>query len=465
MTNHARIVVAFAGLTGLAACSTMPLPEDQTKLDTVGIVQKVRCEAREPLKAKFATQFNRIKAQLDQRAMQLPKKQDEALKALNAVLNNPNSSAKEKREARQAYNAKKKDLDRRVVRNNNRLNFINGVNIGGLDYAKFFADSFVVWENEVITDTVNDAVSGGKPPNPKAKYESPFRKLALTNIIYEYEFFITEGNKLEANANTELGLTSTRDAAGVITGKDHSLTTNLNASANQDRSNKRTFVINDNARKLLSADLGKQCTDLTKGGDLPDGVELSYPIEGEVGLANTVDTFFKLRDMGILAAGANQAGRPTLTDEVTFTTTISAGVTPKVTISVGPISFGLTDATFGVAASRKDIHKLRVVMNEPKDSEISAAIAGGADGAWCRRDGNAKFCNHGAPERVDKVVKVANLPGRLAGGAPATASRTKRTGAGDPERGSSSTTTAPTTADQFNELELRLLNDATNESD
>jgi hypothetical protein len=46
-------MVLVTALVGLAGCATRPLPEQRAFLDTVGIVKKIRCEAREAVIAEF----------------------------------------------------------------------------------------------------------------------------------------------------------------------------------------------------------------------------------------------------------------------------------------------------------------------------------------------------------------------------------------------------------------------------
>jgi hypothetical protein len=130
-----------------------------------------------------------------------------------------------------------------------------------------------------------------------------------------------------------------------------SLTLPFNASASKDRSSDRNFKIVESFRQLKNA----RCGDY-----VPEGKNLAYPITGSIGLAEVVDTYARLERMTNLAAPAG-TDIPTFADSLSFTTTLSTGVTPHLVLT--PVRhFRLTDANLGLSAQRVDTHNVTLAI-------------------------------------------------------------------------------------------------------
>jgi hypothetical protein len=123
------------------------------------------------------------------------------------------------------------------------------------------------------------------------------------------------------------------------------------------RQNVRTFTIIDNFQVLRQMD-GKKCE------AEPAGPNYQYPIVGTVGISEMIETFIALAMHTNLEAGATvQNGPPTMADTLSFTTTLTAGITP--TLALTPVGSGLTGSTLGINFTRADIHQVIVGLALP----------------------------------------------------------------------------------------------------
>jgi len=153
------------------------------------------------------------------------------------------------------------------------------------------------------------------------------------------------------------------------------------------RDNTRTFTISDSFTKLLALSPNHCNFNST-------GPNYEYPIAGRIGLDEMIQTFVRLSATGDVVpedssdasqkssttandssqtppasatpkAPANAssdtlspAGPPTMVDTIIFTTTISAGLTPKVTFSPAGTGVQLMDASLAGTVSRVDTHEV-----------------------------------------------------------------------------------------------------------
>jgi hypothetical protein len=138
------------------------------------------------------------------------------------------------------------------------------------------------------------------------------------------------------------------------------------------RDNTRAFTVSDSFATLLKLQ-PKHCDDFVSPGP-----NYEYPMVGRIGLDEMVQTFVRLAVSGDLTAPEDlskvttitldPAGPPTMVDTIIFTTTISAGLTPKIMLSPVGTAAQFMDATLVGTASRVDTHEVMIGMALGKSS-------------------------------------------------------------------------------------------------
>jgi hypothetical protein len=166
------------------------------------------------------------------------------------------------------------------------------------------------------------------------------------SVAYEFTFDITEDDN--ASADATWGLPYTLGGAFSLS---------ANGKFNRNRNTNRNFKIVDSFEELYNT----TCVP-------PQAENLIYPISGEIGIYEVVRTFIKLQQ--IQNPGAGEVF--TFADTLKFTTTLSAGVQPKLVISPFTDRFRLAGASGDFNASRVDIHKVTVTMAGEKPRSASA---------------------------------------------------------------------------------------------
>jgi hypothetical protein len=159
-------------------------------------------------------------------------------------------------------------------------------------------------------------------------------------IAYEFTFQITENNNAKADITAEIPFLT----------KGSSFTLLANADSEQQRFSKRNFRILDTFDELRNADY---CS--------PKALEsnLTYPIAGEIGIYEVVTTFARLSRVAELKKTPfSSQPKPgpaeplnkvvfRFADTLTFTTTLSGGVTPTLTLSPLTNRFRVTKVNQG----------------------------------------------------------------------------------------------------------------------
>jgi hypothetical protein len=158
------------------------------------------------------------------------------------------------------------------------------------------------------------------------------------SIAYEFTFDITEGNNTTADATWILPYTL---------GGNFSLS--ASAGMNRTRQTKRNFKIVDTFEQLRQM----PCVDQHLRDDL------IYPIAGDIGVYEVVQTFIKLQKINNLKSGEVF----TFADTLMFTTTLMGGVQPRLVISPLTDRFRLTAADANLSAGRNDIHTVTLTLS------------------------------------------------------------------------------------------------------
>lgn len=181
-------------------------------------------------------------------------------------------------------------------------------------------------------------------------------------IAYNFDLTMTEYNDLSAgSANFQRTFSRSLFKLGIGAGMTRS------------RSNDRTFTITDTLGNLLT----HLNTAKVNGRRYCDGyiVEANYvyPIAGRIGVDKVVHDFLNLALFTGLAGSSakpGEGGPPTMTDKLSFTTTIDASATPKITFTPTGSAFQLTDATLTGEVKRTDLHKVFVALAVPTNASV-----------------------------------------------------------------------------------------------
>jgi hypothetical protein len=189
--------------------------------------------------------------------------------------------------------------------------------------------------------------------------------LLRTGIVYNFSLEGTETDSLTFNADIIRPLT-------------HGLGT-LSPSASNvvKRDNIRTFTVSDNFRTLISLKQ-KHCDELEQPNP-----NYEYPIVGRIGVDEMIETFVKLvngedlagqEDLSKSALALNPTGVPAMVDSLTFTTTISGGLTPKISLSPVGTRWQLMDASIAGSVTRVDTHNVIIGLGVAKPTDALPAL-------------------------------------------------------------------------------------------
>lgn len=178
------------------------------------------------------------------------------------------------------------------------------------------------------------------------------RLFAQTGIVFSFTLQGTENN----------GLALSGDIIKPIRNGTETLGSSLGGSLQRD--NIRTFTVTDNFLELVQEVKDDYCN------FAPSGPNYMYPMVGRVGIDEMVDTFVDMALFNGLGGKADLAtsakrGPPTMTDTITFTTSITGGLTPKVVFTPVGKALQLMDATLGATVARTDKHSVIVGLGLP----------------------------------------------------------------------------------------------------
>ncbi len=181
-------------------------------------------------------------------------------------------------------------------------------------------------------------------------------------MAYNFDFTITEDNDEMLNL------------AFAVPVPQGTFTLGLGGGHARKRNNVRTVQAQDTFEELFIKLNDQKCalsSQETKNWD--------YPIAGKIGMEELVRTFINLNDdLRSKAPGASSVGVDKFSDELTYTTTYSGSVSPKVTLAPVTDKFHLTQADGKLSASRTDKHKVELAFSTPpKKTQKTAALSAG----------------------------------------------------------------------------------------
>jgi hypothetical protein len=193
------------------------------------------------------------------------------------------------------------------------------------------------------------------------RVKSILEYFAKAGIVYAFTLDGTESDGISFSADTVIPIRN-----GATT-----LSPSLGNALMRD--NIRAFTITDNFHELVYQVKDSYC-------DFgPSGPHYQYPITGRIGIDEMIDTFVDLTLFNDLGAGSDvatkaQRGPPTMADTLTFTTMISAGLTPKVTFMPFGSTTNLMDASTAGTVSRTDKHAVIVGLGLPSAPVIKKGL-------------------------------------------------------------------------------------------
>lgn len=377
-------IAALSLSIGCAACTTVPQPKDISGKETVEIVQQIRCEVRdalirhlieallsvkddlsEPSDAhlewkrqrtliwagliKFMTdRNNEIKegdpggklpffnhtsgtvtyadflAEFSERNLVYNEFARKEIKILNSNLGR-NSLSKEDREF---YKSEIKRFEKTIKTGNERIK-------NNLTKKTIITSDLFYWITYQELDN---------------KAADRIKMYIESSIGYVFSFTNSELN----NKNADFTFTLPFTTGGMFT-------LGLKAGTDLTRNNARTFTLR--GRFVHYADVG--CRSIrypTKDVPLLRATQANilYPIAGKIGVAAVIDTFIALAD------NQHHEKLNPYKDTLTFTTKISASVTPTITLNAPSAErLKLTKGSFGSADSRTDIHQVAIILGLP----------------------------------------------------------------------------------------------------
>jgi hypothetical protein len=195
-------------------------------------------------------------------------------------------------------------------------------------------------------------VTSSSSLDPRTRYYLDF--YGNTGIVYS---FVLDGTETA-------GAVFTSDIIRPLTNSTTTITPTLGDSLSRD--NIRTFTISDTFAKLLDRKTDHYCASVEASGP-----NYQYPIVGRIGVDEMIRTFIELAPEGLQEAQNPDANGLNLTeptpsasnpiamvDTITFTTIVSAGVTPKVQFMPVGTNWQVADAMLPLAASRIDKHQV-----------------------------------------------------------------------------------------------------------
>lgn len=178
-------------------------------------------------------------------------------------------------------------------------------------------------------------------------------------VAYNFDLTMTVDNDLSAgSANFQRTVPGSVFKLGV------------GASMSRRRSNDRTFTITDTFSSLLTqlnvrewADGHRDCDEYVVQANH------IYPIVGQIGVSKLVYDYLELTIFGALAGPKSTPSLPpTMADKLTFTTTLDASVTPKITFTPTGTAFQLTDAAITGELKRTDTHEVTMGLALPTNA-------------------------------------------------------------------------------------------------
>lgn len=177
------------------------------------------------------------------------------------------------------------------------------------------------------------------------------------------------------------------------------LSLGIDSTATFARANTRHFIVSYTFEDLLTKLDADDCK------KLETGVNHAYPIAGNIGLGELIDTFFELNNLKKLEPIKNHT---LLTDTLKFTTTLTLGADTGLTLKAAGRQWQTTGAAGSWKNTRVDQHQVVVSLALPPDPK--AVVAAKSSGKRTQIKNSAeKLAIEGLKEqrviRLDKTLR------------------------------------------------------------
>lgn len=205
-------------------------------------------------------------------------------------------------------------------------------------------------------------LGGGYRKYQNRSFNQVIEAYSKTFVAYQFTFDITSTDNL--GGSIDLLSTFTRGT----------ISTPIGASFEGERKAKREFVLADRFEELLTnIPTIRECNALRHEDPDLRQPNIAYPIAGKLNLREVVQNFFNLNQSANLVGNAAGDVLPTQSDTLVFTTTLSAGADPKLTIR--PLNRGteVVGAELNLGRERVDVHQLVLSMNLPRQGMLTIA--------------------------------------------------------------------------------------------
>ncbi len=164
-------------------------------------------------------------------------------------------------------------------------------------------------------------------------------------------------------------LTNSATISILDTFKNGTSTYGMGAGLVRSRNNKRALAIGDKFGALYTDYDSEYCA---IRNDDPNYI---YPVIGNIGMKEMIDTFVDLSVFDFLKKNQNgEDGPQVMTDTVEFTTKLSGNINP--TIVLAPVTNGVTNFGFVNSASRTDKHSVVIGLSLPVEDKTVKNFVG-----------------------------------------------------------------------------------------
>lgn len=295
----------------LSACATRPAIEDVTGANAFDIAQAIRCEMRDGLKSILADA----------------------------------TDAGGEGEQGLAGEAKKARYDRLALEMRRR-----GYRAPKVE-AEFFYDFFDNMKKAA-------AAAGKKERNTdEEELQAAVALYAPAAIGYEFDLELKNTNDIEGGI----------DVLSTLTRETVSLSPN--AALKRSRKATRTFRLLDSFQGLLTNEnMIGICNSLRGNPPKASTRSTIYPIQGSLGLEDLFREFLSLNQSANIVGSKEKPDIPVMAEVLVFTTTVSAGVTPMLSLEPLKRRTEITGAKLGLRAERFDEHQLTITFAMPERS-------------------------------------------------------------------------------------------------
>jgi hypothetical protein len=209
------------------------------------------------------------------------------------------------------------------------------------------------------------------------------QQLKNAAIAYEFQFHITETNDSSASATGSIPF---------VNGGSFGLGANAGLSLTRDTM--RDFKVVDSFEQLRKTNCSREFLEKN----------WVYPIAGDIGVYEVVATFIKLQETD------NPSDKEVFSfaDTLTFTTDLSGGVSPTLTLLPITGKFRVTGASANLTAGRTDIHEVTLTL-APEMQTLQTVTApttsssNGTTGSAARGEATATMARAGATRTTPRA--------------------------------------------------------------